>query len=127
MLVGLSVSGALRFAKTIGAETNHPFKAATRYGSTKEASFAFQQKTEQEWSMEGIPNADSRMNVWTRPWKDCGFVVSWIWSMPAENLIYFEDGMPFFENDKKSFFHSVHQMEPQRIGLYAGFLAVLSF
>ncbi|WP_154653220.1 hypothetical protein [Faecalispora sporosphaeroides] len=48
MLVGLSVSGALRFAKTIGAETNHPFKAATRYGSTKEASFAFQQKTEQE-------------------------------------------------------------------------------
>ena len=36
------------FAKTIGAETNHPFKAATRYGSTKEASFAFQQKTEQE-------------------------------------------------------------------------------
>ena len=48
MLVGLSVSGALRFAKTIGAETNHPFKAAARYGSTEEAPAAFQQKTEQE-------------------------------------------------------------------------------
>ena len=48
MLAGLPVSGALRFAKTIGAETNHPFKAAARLGSTEEAPAAFQQGAEQE-------------------------------------------------------------------------------
>lgn len=54
-------------------------------------------------------------------------MVSGIWQVPAKNLIYFEDWMLFFENDKKSFFHGVHQIEPLRIGLYAGFLAVPSF
>jgi len=59
MLAGLPVSGALRFAKTIGSETNHPFKAAARYDSTEEAPVAFQQGAEQEWSMASTPNASS--------------------------------------------------------------------
>ena len=63
MLAGLPVSGALRFAKTIGAETNHPFKAAARYGSTEEVPAAFQQKAGQELSMASTPSANSRINI----------------------------------------------------------------
>ena len=63
MLADLPVSGALRFAKTIGAETNHPFKAAARYGSTEEAPAAFYQKTGKKLSMESTPNQNSRIII----------------------------------------------------------------
>lgn len=111
MLAGLSVSWTLYFIKNIGAETNHLFEAATRYGSTEEAPAAFHQKAGQELSMESIPNQNSHIIIWTRPWKGWEFVVSWIWLMPAENLISFEDLALFWEKDKKSFFHGVHKQK----------------
>lgn len=63
MLAGLFVSGAFRFIKNIGAETNHPFKAAARYGLTKEAPAAFYQKTGQELSMGSTPTENSRIII----------------------------------------------------------------
>lgn len=63
MLAGLPVSGALRFAKTIGAETNYTFKAAARYGSTEEAPAAFYQKTGQELSMASTSTENSRIII----------------------------------------------------------------
>jgi hypothetical protein len=63
MLAGLFVSESARFSKTIGAETNHPFKAAARYGSTEEAPAAFYQKTGQELSMASTSTENSRIII----------------------------------------------------------------
>jgi hypothetical protein len=63
MLAGLSVSETSCFIKNIGAETNHLFKATARHSSAEQVPAVFQQKAEQELSMESIPNQNSRIII----------------------------------------------------------------